>query len=338
MKKKILISLLFGGLFLWLALKGVNWTEVRASFATIDWAPLAGVPFLMVATHWFRARRWRLLLRPIREIRVWDLFAMNAVGFLTINVLPLRLGEVTRPLLLKRRYDIPFTSGLATVAIERVFDGLVTALILGVGIASLPAGVEELPLLKVGIHTAAILMLSIFVGVLAFLVLAVFQQARALKLLEFFTGALPVRARTPILRAGENFMAGLKSLPDLKSLVGILVESLGVWVTPVLSYWLIIQAFGLDLPWGAPFAILGVTMVGLTLPSAPGFVGTFQLFVEAGLALYGVSKAIGFAFSIVAHASAFLTVVILGLAFLPSVTGGEKLISEVARRGDAAAS
>jgi glycosyltransferase 2 family protein len=314
---KLWLSLLLGAVCLYFALIDINWTEVWRSLVQLRIAPLFGIAFLMVATHWFRARRWGVLLRHLRKIGLLELFAINAVGFLSIHIFPLRLGEVTRPLLLKRRQQVPLSTGLACVAVERVFDGLVAVGALFIGMLTIPTGQEQMSFIPIGVHALAISSLAIFLPTLLFLLLAVVNRERALGVVDFCIRVLPQRSRPRVRNVVENFFVGLSSLPNIWSFLRILAESIGVWGVVVVAYWLGFLAFGLDLPWGASFCVLGIAAVGIMIPGPPGFVGTYQLFVQGALSLYGISRSMGLAYSIVMYGMNIAYVVTAGLAFVP---------------------
>ncbi|MFH1262047.1 MAG: lysylphosphatidylglycerol synthase transmembrane domain-containing protein [Pseudomonadota bacterium] len=333
---KLWLGLLLGAVCLWLALRGINWGEVLGSWAQLKVAPILGIFLMMVATHWFRARRWGVLLRHLRRVGLLELFAINAVGFLSIHLFPFRLGEFTRPLLLKRRQQVSMSTGMACVAIERVFDGLVAVGLLFVGMISIPKGQGEMSFLPVGVHALAISALLIFVPTLIFLLLAITQRDRALRVCDFCLRAVPARFRRRIREIVENFFEGLRSLPNLWSFLWILFESLGVWGVMIVAYWLGLRAFGLDLPWGAPFCILGISAIGVMIPGPPGFVGTYQLFMQASLSLFGVSRSVGLAYSLVMYAINMIYVTGAGLAFAPFLaTPVRNLYTEAATERDA---
>jgi len=316
-KTKLLISLLLGLGCLWIVLRDVNWQEVTLSLANVNWTLLIFIFLTMPVTHFFRARRWGILLKPLQRLSMKELFGINAVGFLAIHVFPFRLGEFSRPILLKKRHRLSLSTGLAIVAIERVFDGLVTTLALFIGLISLPVGHDEMPTLSIGIRSLALFALAIFLPCLGFLILSVVQRKRALLLIELFVRVLPPKLGQRVSQIAENFFVGLLSLPNILSLFKIFVESLGVWGVMVLMHWIGFKALNLDLPWGSPFSVLGIAAMGVMLPGAPGFVGTYQLFVQAALGLYGISKSTGFAYSMVIYVVNLVYVGLAGLVFLP---------------------
>jgi len=320
MKRKLLLGFVIGGVALWLAVRNIKWHEVSAAFETVSAGPfvLMLIPFL--ATYWFRARRWRLLLRPIVQIEFKEIFAISTVGFLGINALPFRLGEMIRPMLLKRRHSIPFSTGLATIAVERIFDGLLAAIFMAIGVLSAPTDLGQLPLLGFGLRATAIASIVIRLLSIAFLIIAVWQRQKALDVLRFFLNLVPVRFHQRLDSMAINFFSGLDSLPNRSSLVRIFFESAGVWGTMIITYWLGIVAFHLDLHWSAAFSILGIAAIGVLIPGPPGFAGTFELFVVAALALYGVPNATAFAYAVLIHVWSLLFIGVLGMICLPRVT------------------
>jgi glycosyltransferase 2 family protein len=333
MKLKLLLAVSLSAFFLWWALRGLNWKEISEAFHGVDWTPIAWTPLTMVATHFFRARRWKILVRPIRDVTLWEMFRINAVGFMAINIFPLRLGEFTRPLLLKNRHGVAFTTGIATIAVERVFDLLTITLVLVIGFLWAPMSDQEIPQIGIKMRTMAFSALWVVIPIVAFLALTVVARSRAHALVSYASKFLPGRAQQTVQGVASNFFAGLEALPNPWSVMQLFLESLGVWSAVIVAYWLTFRAFHLNLHWSASFSVLGIAAVGIGLPAAPGFVGTFQVFIQAALALYGIDRALGFAYSIVIHAVNFLYSIGAGLAFLPSMSiGMGKLYDEASHQ------
>ncbi len=136
---------------------------------------IPGVAVYFVAV-WARAWRWHYLLKPLKSIPTKDLFPTVTIGYFGNNILPARAGELLRAIVLKKDEDIPISASLATIIVERVFDGVV---MLGFVFVNLP----ELALLTsssgfIGdIRTLAIVGTVIFIGaLLAFLAAAMFPE------------------------------------------------------------------------------------------------------------------------------------------------------------------
>ena len=330
MKKRFLVSLAVGLVCLYLALRGVHWGQVSQAFRELRWIPVfCALPF-MLGTHFFRALRWKRLLKPVKNLHLFELFVINAVGFLAIFSFPMRLGEAARPLLLKRRHEVPFTTGLATIAVERIFDGLAASLALAVGLSFSSIQSQEIPGLGIDARMMSKMALAIIIPLLAGLIFVVLQQKRALRFAKWCISFLPEKFQMRLGLLVENFFVGLHALPDVWGIIVLLVQSLGVWISLAVTYWLGFVAFGLSLPVSAAFAVMGIGAVGVIIPGPPGFVGTFQIFIVAAMGLYGIEKSVGLTYSFVMHAINLFYTVGMGLLCVPFVSMRVKTLYEEA--------
>ena len=119
------IGILISGIFLFFALRGLKLQEVWQAVqgGKYIWLlPGIGVYFVGV---WVRAWRWHYLLRPLKKIPTAAMFPIVTIGYMGNNIYPARAGEVLRAMILKQRQDVPVSASLATIIVERVFDGLV---------------------------------------------------------------------------------------------------------------------------------------------------------------------------------------------------------------------
>ena len=98
--------------------------EVRDALGEVNYWYLLPALALYFLGVWIRAIRWSALLRPVIAIGPRETFPIVIVGYMANNVLPLRTGELVRAYVLGRRYGVRKTTSLATIAIERLFDGL----------------------------------------------------------------------------------------------------------------------------------------------------------------------------------------------------------------------
>jgi len=112
-------------LFVWLALRGLHledfWQAVRN--ADYVWL-LPGIAVYFVAV-WVRAWRWHYLLQPIRQVPTTRIFPITAIGYMGNNIYPARAGEVLRAVVLQRKHNVAVSASLATIVVERIFDGVV---------------------------------------------------------------------------------------------------------------------------------------------------------------------------------------------------------------------
>jgi uncharacterized membrane protein YbhN (UPF0104 family) len=228
------------------------------------------------------------------------------IGFMANNVLPARLGEFVRAYALGRAESLPPSLPFATIVIERIFDGFTLLLFLLGGLSFLRPGRTLL--------WAAGLTCGLYLGVLAGLV--VLRTGRGLGVLTAGLDRLPRRLAGPALRLLESFRAGLDVLSDGRALLATAALSVLIWVVNAAGVEATFHAFALDLPPYASFLLLGTIAVALVLPSAPGYVGPFQVGTVEGLALVGVPRETALSLSIVYHLANYIPITIVGLAYL----------------------
>ena len=88
------------------------------------WWLMPGIAVYFVGV-WVRAWRWHYLLSPIKKIPTRTMFPITTIGYMGNNIYPARAGEVLRAVILKRREGVPVSASLATIIVERIFDGVV---------------------------------------------------------------------------------------------------------------------------------------------------------------------------------------------------------------------
>lgn len=306
---KLWLGLLISAIFLWIALRGLDLSQVWVEMQQADYRWL--IP--SVATYFVgvlvRTWRWDYMLRPLKHIPVRRLFPVVVIGYMGNNVYPLRAGELLRSYVLRRREDIPMSASLATVVVERVFDGLVMLIFV---FAALPRA----PLPSDQIRSVVIFAsLAFFGALLVFFTLAAVPQ-RAYALAEWFSGKLlPERIGRPLLDFLDRFLHGLQSLRNFRNVLMIFFTSIVIWLLETVKYWFVMQAFPFDVSFFALMLMNGVVNLATTLPSAPGYVGTFESGSEI-LELYGVVDTVAVAYTLVLHAALWLPITALGAIYM----------------------
>ncbi len=117
----VLISLVF----LFLVVRTLNLGDFWSALKTANyWWLIPGIAVYFMGV-WARAWRWHYLLRPVKSISTRTMFPIVAIGYMGNNIYPARAGELLRAVVLKRREDVPISASLATIIVERVFDGVV---------------------------------------------------------------------------------------------------------------------------------------------------------------------------------------------------------------------
>ena len=289
---------------------------------------LPAVAFYFVAVG-FRTLRWRYLLYPLRPMSTTRLFPVVVVGYMANNLLPVRLGELVRSYYLGEREDVSKTAGLATILVERVFDGLVLLFFLAVvalflPLAGLVKGLGESSGVPWPILSAA-LSLPFFV-ILGTLIFFAFYPPGLQRLVERITRTLPQRVGAKVQRIVELFVEGLIVLRSPRNLLALFALSLPVWLFEAALFFLIGFSFDLDSQFSnlgqmavATLLVTAIANLGGSLPSSPGGIGLFELFARETLILLpvvAIDRAVAGAYALTAHAALIVPVILLGQIFL----------------------
>jgi uncharacterized protein (TIRG00374 family) len=306
MSWKVGLGTLVSLALLWLAVRGVHLDQVAEAFAQVRPGWLVPVLLSLLVRFWLTAVRWQVLLAPVKHVSVHRLFGATLIGFMANNVLPARIGEFVRAYAIGRTESIPAPLAFATVVIERIFDGFTLLLFLVGGLFFL-----SLPGLVLWLSAASF---GVYVGVLAGLLSLRWPSGR--RLAGHGLGWLPHRLRAPAAHLLDSFCLGLDSLGDWRALLATAGLSLAIWTVNALGLQATFLAFSLDLPLHAGFLVLAIIAGLLVLPSAPGYIGTFQWATKLGLALFFVSEATALSLSILYHALNYVPITLAGLAYL----------------------
>ncbi len=283
---KLVISLVLGGIFAWLAARGgVPLLPPLALLKEVSWGLVAAYGLSYGLGHLVRALRWRHLIAPSQRMSVRQVIPVNFIGFFAIFIFPLRLGEFARPLVCRARHRIPITVGLGTVIVERVVDGLIASSMVVWALSALPRQVTDDPI-AVAMPFYAWAAAGAFSVAFCLMALFLWQKPLTERLLRFVVGTFSTSLADVISDKVDKLSSGLRSLADWRLSVPFWLESLAYWGLQGAGIWLLARACGLDLSAGQSAALLGILSLGILLPAGPGLFGNFQLAVVATLHLY----------------------------------------------------
>lgn len=257
---------------------------------------------------YLRAVRWHFLLRPVKAISSRRLFPVVVIGYMANDVLPARLGEVVRAYVLGEQEGTSTSTTLATIVVERLFDGLAMLIFVGAIALLVP--------LDANIERIFRLAAALFLGALVVLFAVGSSRARAVALLATIERRLPASLEGKVARLGDRFLSGLDSLQSPRLSAAILVFSLGAWLCEATMYALIARGFGLGLGFPAFMLTTAVANLMAMVPAAPGYVGTFELGAVASLRLFGAAGSVAFGYVLVLHLTLLVPVSLLGFYYL----------------------
>jgi uncharacterized protein (TIRG00374 family) len=309
MKKKFIIGALISLLFLYLAFRKVDYSELWDALKGANYFWILPNVVLVILSMWMRAYRWKFMVNPIKRVGLGSLFPSVMIGFMANNVLPARLGEFVRAYSLGSKENMSRSATFATIMIERIFDGFSLLFILWVSLLMYP----EFP---GWVRKASTLFLLMNIVTLGFLVLIEVKREFALKFFTLVFRLLPGSLSSRAEEIVEKFIGGLKVFRNVPSLLWILAWSILIWLVVGISNYFIFLAFDQHPAVFASFILLGIVSLAVMLPSSPGFVGTFHYACVASFVILNLNQAASRPFSIVLHASQYIPVTLLGLYYL----------------------
>lgn len=332
--KQFIIGLVISLVFLVWALSGQDLGKVAMTIVGMNWIVLIPALALYFVGVWIRAVRWRILLQPLKpSISLYRTFEVVVIGYMANNLLPARIGEVVRAYVLGKREDVRKTSTLATILVERIFDGLV--MVGFIAAALLFVIFFDKDVLSTGEgHKFGTLIRDyspfIAAGAVAFLAfLALFiavasSRTRIEKLVGLGLRLLPGRLRQRGERLALAFIDGLGSLRSASNLASVFGLSIAAWLFEAGMYYLIgnwgFRMVGADssaVPVYTYILATGLVNLSTLIPQAPGYVGVFEV-VGKGVLVggFGVESGVATSYVLLLHAALFLPVTVLGAFFL----------------------
>ncbi len=266
---------------------------------------------LIVAYLALRAVRWRVLLD--NAVPLLQVFHIQNIGYMLTQLLPLRLGDVARAILIGSVPPISIAQGLSTMVVERVLDLLFI-------VTLLPLTVSQLDVLPAELRTA-----SLVTGLLALtatIVLIVAANFRP----KFTALARRILIYIPFLdtdrwtNVADELLLGLDAFTHLRSGLSLLFWSIALWVPMIFAYYTVMLAAGLDVNLVTAAYAMCAAALSIAVPSSPGQIGVFHAGVIAALLLLGLPETESTSFAFLYHAFNLVIVIVLGVIGLLSTT------------------
>ncbi len=303
-----LISLLISLVALFLAFRGLNWQTLAHVLRQ------GNAGWMMVATLFHalsylpRGSRWQQMLSPVKRLPWTPVFGALSIGFFANNVLPARLGEIARALVLGSRTGLSRSAALSSVLLERFFDGAATVLLAFLALPLIP-----LPrMVKSVLWISALVFLGVFP---AYYVLHLWRAS--IKRWMFRTlDRAPERWAGLLKHILEGLARGMDVLRTPRALLWTTAQTLLIWLLEAVSYYAALRAF--HVPATIPLTLLAMVAINLSvmIPSAPGYIGVFEYACILALVPFGIAREVALSFAILSHAIRYVVPNILGLAFL----------------------
>ncbi|OGH99521.1 MAG: hypothetical protein A2104_02525 [Candidatus Melainabacteria bacterium GWF2_32_7] len=265
--------------------------------------PIYYLAFLM------RALRWKVILSNDSSLKIRSLISSIFIGFTANSFLPARMGEFYRAHLFGKKENIKRAKVFASIVIERVFDGSVLFFIL----LSLIFFLYSKPWL----FKLAFAVGIIFIGSFCFLL--IFSKLRKSSLFRenFILISLKTLFNNILNKFPENIQKGifytinkvdylLSSFLDGLDIFhypGLLIKAVLltflIWLCEGTVVFIIIKGFGININFLSAVFVLCVTAFSTMIPAGPASIGPYQWGYILALGVFGITKELAFAVSIV---------------------------------------
>jgi uncharacterized protein (TIRG00374 family) len=299
---QLLVGVAMSASLVFLLLRTVDTSAVASAVGLADPRPIVLAIVVYIFAMWLRSVLWRQLLPSARSTSM--LFRVSIVGFAVNSLMPLRVGEFARAYLVGKWCGIEYGTTFASLVAERVLDGLAVGLILLGALLFVPAPGYVLVL---GLAVAAI-----FGGLATALILASWRANAVISVVAFLMRPLPERFARRGERLARQFAFGLGPLRNWRALPWLASLSTAGWLCQFAVFYLLMLAF--PVPASLPLALLGggVANFATLLPSAPGYVGTFDAaLIKLVMDVQGTNIEYATAYTLVVHTVLVVPIVAL---------------------------
>ncbi|MGD0277744.1 MAG: lysylphosphatidylglycerol synthase transmembrane domain-containing protein [Smithella sp.] len=309
MNKKIILGILISVLLIYLSVKGINLQDVLSDLKKIQLSYVILFILLIILMQYLRSYRWGVILQPMEKIDQISLFSVTSVGFLAIASIPARIGELARPYLISKRSSIKMSSALGTIIIERILDSftVLTIAVIVLFFTNLPSWMIK----------SSIIFFLLALAMFCFILFLILRRDMALKLVNTILDKLPGKFANKIDELIHHFIDGLQIVTNINLLLYLFFLSALIWLVDVLAIYTLLLSFGFTLPVIASFVLMIILIVGIAIPTAPGYIGNWHYACILALSFFSIAQAEAFSFAVVYHFLSMAIVLVLGIAFLP---------------------
>ncbi len=307
MKTKISIigGVLVGILFMYLAFRNIDIKNLAEIYSPTNPWYLVPLAFLLILEVFVRGIRWKMLLDPIKKIKVMDTFKLETIGLAFNNILPLRLGEIIRGVLCARKLDISVITVFSTILVERIMDTITLFILVMVAIRF------DGYIGATNLNSYFWLILFILgVGLLSLIFI------EKIMLHHRLTGIfLKFPRLTGILK---NIAHGAKAFQSFKRTLGIILCGLTQWTINIFNFYVVAKIFNISeiINIFKAVKLIFTTAVAVSVPAMPGYFGNMEYSISKVMSIWGISEAVGFAYASYLHLLAYIVVTVVGVFFV----------------------
>ncbi len=356
-KRKVIfiVGILVSIVCSWLFARNIEWTSLIVALREANYVYIIPTIIIIFVSHYLRAFRWAEFLIPIKKVSVLNLFSAHMIGFMANNVLPARVGEIIRPLIVARKEKVKITTSFATVVMERVFDMLSIIVIAsflflflptdafqstrvgvsnhidvsaeglnesdvnvktGQSLSAISEGEATAPNIIRQLKKCSVIMAFFGIFAITFLFLLSLYPKKAGAVLERFLFLFPHHLKEKLVNLLHAFISGLQVFDNKKQLIWIGGQSLVIWLLNAAAVYVLCYSFNIDLSFAGACFVAVCLALAVALPQAPGYIGVFHIATQKSMDVFGVGLSSAQSFAIILWMVCFIPVTVAGIIFL----------------------
>lgn len=289
MLKKLLISIAIGTVLIYLSLRGINLHELSLHHSDFNALYLIPTFALLISLPMIRSLRLKILFVHLKKVEYYKMLLMNNIGYFFIMLLPLRLGELAIPYMMKRDSGISMASAMSVIFVERMIDFIVL-----LGFLFFISFILFLPpwLMKSGI------IISVLLAVVVIALFVSYRHSHLVKsMIDPVLKRMPMHLQERIRGILGRFKEGFRIINSPGLIIVVVLISIVVWSISVMIIYCLLRFQGVNLGFMAAITVMVVNVIGVSLPSGPGVIGNFQYSCIVALSFFGVERNASFIFA-----------------------------------------
>jgi len=302
--QRFLLGLIVSVIAIILSLRGLNFVEFTKILPKTDLYLYGFATFLHFVSYFIRGYRWKVMLRPVQEIEYRPILGSLLIGFMANNILPARLGEIVRAVVLGQRTGVSRTMAFSSVMLERFFDGAATVLIALVSVLFIKLPRTLMPVI--------LLSSIIFLGIFSVYYFLYMWRNQLKRLYETALNRFPDNWKSRLSQLTTSLLQGFYVLNAPKQLANTILTTTVIWGIEGISYHLTFLALGI--PATIPMTLLTMVAINLSVmvPSAPGYIGVFEYASILAIVPFGFSRELALSFALLSHAVRIVVPTLMG--------------------------
>ena len=304
---KFILGVLISIIGLYYAFRQINFWELWVSLKNVNFVLITIAIVILLLSNVIRAWRWQILAKPIKDVSFEPAFSSIMIGYFGNSVLPFRMGEFLRAYVVADKTSLTASTAFGTIVIERILDFIgLSAVILLI--------MTVYPLKTIG---GSIIFGVIVLSLTAFIFIYLFGGLKSTLLVKIEKSSLlQFGLLRKILLFIKNILDGATTIRATNKLGIILLYTLIIWIMYYCSTYLATIATGIELEWFEIGVLLISTTLAISIPAAPGYVGTYHAAAVYILTnLFNVDRLDAQAAAIILHAVGTIPIVIIGAGY-----------------------